>query len=152
VPLALAVSFAGGQGAALCGFLLSRYLARDLLADRIPPKLRSYEARLSNNAFRTVVVMRLLFYLLPPVNWMLGLTRMHVVKYAAGTLLGSAPGTFLLVLLGCSLVSWILSLPPPVLAALAAVALVTFLCLAFRRRRAALHRADERVRQQRRDS
>ena len=92
-------AFAYGWVASLIGatstFLLVRYVARDYFqrALRGPlVRLRALDERLERNGFWTVLVLRLVLFLAPPLNWALGATRVRVPHYVAGTALGVVPG------------------------------------------------------------
>ncbi len=121
---AILMSLAGGMGASLVGFWISRYIARDSLYPKIPPKLMQYEKRMETHGFSTVIVLRLMFFLFPPVNWMLGISQIRVRSFLAGTLLGCIPGTIVFVKTGDGLPGFLLSQPPHIIAALVVAFLV----------------------------
>jgi uncharacterized membrane protein YdjX (TVP38/TMEM64 family) len=100
LPIALAVSLCGGLGASVVGFFLSRYCLRETVEPRIPEKIARYEHRLETHGFSTVLVLRLLFYLFPPINWMLGISAIPLPVFTAATLLGIIPGTVAYTLTG----------------------------------------------------
>jgi uncharacterized membrane protein YdjX (TVP38/TMEM64 family) len=92
-------AFAYGWIASLVGttstFLIVRYLARDYFQERLAHRfhgLRALDERLVRNGFSTVLSLRLLLFLAPPLNWALGATRVRVGHYVAGTALGVIPG------------------------------------------------------------
>lgn len=109
--IALGVGIAGGMGASMVGFWVARYWVRETVTPRIPPRLQRYEHRMESHPLRTVLVMRLVFHLFPPINWMLGISRIPLRTFAAGTLLGMLPGTLLYLLAGKGLVGVLLELP-----------------------------------------
>jgi uncharacterized membrane protein YdjX (TVP38/TMEM64 family) len=92
-------AFAYGWAASLIGatatFLLVRYVARDrfqaALGGRLA-RLRALDDRLERHGFRTVLVLRLVLFLAPPLNWALGATRVPAAQYVAATALGVVPG------------------------------------------------------------
>jgi uncharacterized membrane protein YdjX (TVP38/TMEM64 family) len=93
------LAFAYGWVAALVGttatFLLVRYFARDAFQRTLTGRfgrLQALDERLARNGFVTVLVLRLLLCLAPPLNWTLGATRVGVQQYVAGTALGVVPG------------------------------------------------------------
>ena len=108
-PMAFAVSLCGGLGAALFGFWLSRHMGRDFLSRHIPKHLHRFDTRLRQNAFTTVIVLRLMFFLMPPVNWLLGLSRLRSGTFIAGTVIGALPGTIFFTFVGHTLVDWLLA-------------------------------------------
>ncbi|MGA0333648.1 MAG: TVP38/TMEM64 family protein [Kiritimatiellia bacterium] len=112
VPLAFVYSMIGGLGASLLGFCLTRYGLRERVAPRIPAKIRRFESRLETHAFSTVLVMRLLFYLFPPLNWMLGLSEISLRTYLAATFLGMLPATALYVWAGEGIFGFLLQRSP----------------------------------------
>lgn len=104
-------AYAGGMGAAVIGFLGSRYALRSVVTPRIPPRLLAFERRLETHALGTVVGMRLLFYLFPPVNWMLGISRIPLGVFVVGTAAGMLPGTVMYLLAGKGLLGLLLERP-----------------------------------------
>src|SRR5262249_61071298 len=82
--------------------LLVRYRApagaQRALPDRLP-RLRALDARLQRHGLVTVVVLRLLLFLAPPLNWALGASRVATADYILGTALGIVPGIGLTVYL-----------------------------------------------------
>src|SRR5262249_3388308 len=82
--------------------LLVRYTAQAwvqrALRDRLP-RLRALDDRLARHGVVTVVVLRLLLFLAPPLNWALGASRVGTADYVLGTALGIVPGIGLTVYL-----------------------------------------------------
>lgn len=110
-PTALSISLSGGIATAVLGFLMSRHVARDFCALHIPRRLRKYNDGVEKHGFKTTVVLRLLFFLFPPVNWMLGISRVRLRDYALGTALGSIPSMLVYTLIGHDWIPWILEEP-----------------------------------------
>jgi phospholipase D1/2 len=83
-------------------FLLVRYTAQAwaqrALRERFP-RLRALDDRLERHGVATVVLLRLLLFLAPPLNWALGASRVRVRDYVLGTALGVLPGIGLTVFL-----------------------------------------------------
>jgi len=83
-------------------FLLVRYAAQAwvqrAMHDRLP-RLRALDDRLERHGVVTVLVLRLLLFLAPPLNWALGASRVRTADYVLGTALGIVPGTGLTVYL-----------------------------------------------------
>ncbi len=109
--IALGVGMLGGMGASMVGFWVARYWVRETVTPRIPPRLLRYEHRMETHPLRTILIMRLLFYLFPPINWMLGISRIPLRTFVIGTFLGMLPGTLLYLLAGKGLVGVLLELP-----------------------------------------
>jgi uncharacterized membrane protein YdjX (TVP38/TMEM64 family) len=124
VPEALVITLTGGFGASAVGFFLSRYGLRETLEPRIPQKIARYEHRLETHGFSTVLVLRLLFYLFPPINWMLGISGIPAPVFFGATLLGILPGTLVYVLTGKGVLAFLKSLGPVQFAALLVLAAV----------------------------
>lgn len=112
LPIALGVSLSGGLGASVVGFFLSRYCLRETVEPRIPEKIARYEHRLETHGFSTVLVLRLLFYLFPPINWMLGISAIPLRIFVAATLLGMIPGTVAYTLTGKGALAFVKELGP----------------------------------------
>lgn len=93
-PVAICVSIVGGLGATCLGFFLARYVFRETVTPKIPPKILRFERRLERHAFSTVLLLRLLFYLFPPINWMLGISHIRPSTFLSATFLGMLPATF----------------------------------------------------------
>jgi uncharacterized membrane protein YdjX (TVP38/TMEM64 family) len=102
------------MGASAVGFAFARFVARDWVAARLPKRLRAYDERLARSGLRTVIVLRLVFFLLPASHWLLGLSQVRFGEYMLGTLVGALPGIVLMTYLGGGLVAWLLEQPPPV--------------------------------------
>ena len=84
-------------------FLIARYLARDAVAARLEnrPKLKAIDAAVDEEGWKVVALLRL-SPLVPfgLQNYLFGITRVGFWPYAAATLGGIVPGTFLYVALG----------------------------------------------------
>ncbi|MFW5418774.1 TVP38/TMEM64 family protein [Nocardiopsis sp. CNT-189] len=100
--LGVPVALAGGVAAALVQFWLSRFLARDFVAARLPrPAAERLDRLAERHGLLAVVQLRLLPVLpFSAVNHGLGLTSLGAVPFAVGTAVGGLPATAALVLLG----------------------------------------------------
>lgn len=81
-------------------------------------RLRAIDDRLAERGFVTVLVLRLVLCLAPPLNWALGATRVRWRDYTLGTALGVTPGLGLGAYLGDAVTaagSWTALLTPQVL-------------------------------------
>jgi uncharacterized membrane protein YdjX (TVP38/TMEM64 family) len=90
-PVAFALSMAGTMAASVVGFAFARFVARDWLAPRVPAWLRRYDAALEAHGFRTVFLLRLLFWMPQALHTFLGLSRVSFATHFWGSLLGYAP-------------------------------------------------------------
>lgn len=89
-------------------FLLMRYFARDALQRSLISRfarLRRFDERLERHGFVTMLVLRLLLFLAPPLNWAVGATRVRVHHYVGGTALGVIPGIAVIVFFADSIAS-----------------------------------------------
>jgi uncharacterized membrane protein YdjX (TVP38/TMEM64 family) len=76
-------------------FVIVRYFARDYVQRGMSARfarLRALDERLERNGFVTVLVLRLVLFMAPPLNWALGASRVRLVHYVGGTALGVVPG------------------------------------------------------------
>jgi uncharacterized membrane protein YdjX (TVP38/TMEM64 family) len=89
----------GVSGGAVC-FLLARYLFRDLVQRSLVKRfgsLQRLDAHLERHGFRTIVALRLVLFLAPPMNWAIGTTKVRFVHYVGGSIVGVIPGLALTV-------------------------------------------------------
>lgn len=110
LPVAFGIGICGGLGASAIGFLLSRFCIRETLAPNIPEKIAVYEHRLERHGFSTVLILRLLFYLFPPISWMLGISAIPFSTFLAATLLGILPWTAVYVWTGRGILGFLATL------------------------------------------
>jgi uncharacterized membrane protein YdjX (TVP38/TMEM64 family) len=81
----------GASGA----FFIGRKLGRDFAASLIGDKLRKYDDAIERNGFATVLYLRLVYFPFTPMNFGMGLTKVHFWDYFFGTGLGIIVGTFI---------------------------------------------------------
>ncbi len=105
--LALPLSWTGSMLSAIVAFLTSRTLARDLIAARIPPRLRRWDDALEHRGFRTVLILRLVFFTTFLVQLMYGLTSVRWRDYLLGTALGNLPLIILEIAFADRVLAWI---------------------------------------------
>jgi uncharacterized membrane protein YdjX (TVP38/TMEM64 family) len=91
----------------LISFAGARFVAREWVQKRLPKRIRRFDDRLQTHGFRTVFLLRLIFYTAPTVQWALGVSRVSVAPFLAGTALGVAPFTLMTTLLGVRAAAWI---------------------------------------------
>ena len=87
------LSLTGGMIASCVGFVLARWLARDWVLERLPQRFRTWEFRLAEHGFGATVGLRLLTGYTPAADWLLGVSRVTVPAFLAGTLIGLIPTT-----------------------------------------------------------
>lgn len=123
LPQAVLLSWLGSILAGVVGFGFARFLARDWVEARLPPRLRDVDARISRRPLTTVILVRLTLFLFPPAHWALGLTRVGFGPFLLGTAIGFLPGITLLTVGGRAAWLWLRDEPLALLVALAALAL-----------------------------
>ena len=76
-------------------FFIGRTLGREFAASLIGDKLKKYDDAIERNGFATVLYLRLVYFPFTPMNFGMGLTKVHFRDYFAGTGLGIIVGTFI---------------------------------------------------------
>lgn len=107
---AFVLGWTGTIGSGLTSYGFARFVARDWVQRRIPQRFRDYDRRLEERTFRTVLVLRLLFFTLHPVQMMLGVSRVRFWPFLAASALGFIPGVLLDVVVGRGLLPWLYEL------------------------------------------
>ena len=110
-PVAIAVSWVGNMGSSYLGFAFARWVARDWVKARIPPRMHVFDARLAEGGLTPIVGLRLVFGQLPPADWLLGVTRVGTPTFLLGTGIGIIPGAVVAVVAGGGLIRFLLNLP-----------------------------------------
>lgn len=81
------------------GTSLTFFIARFFLCDTVSKMeirgVRGLNEKITRRGFLTVFLLRLVFFLMPPVNWVLGVTGVKYRDYLLGTILGVSPGVIL---------------------------------------------------------
>jgi len=90
-PIAFALSLAGALGASSLGFGFARYVARDWVAARIPPRFRRFDEKIAQRAFSTVFVVRLIFWGNPLWHLFFGISRLTFRDYIFATTVAYVP-------------------------------------------------------------
>ena len=134
---AFVLSWAGTVAASIAAFAFARFVARGWVQRRLPPGIRRLDERLALRGLRTVLLLRLLFYTAPTLQFALGVSRVRLGPFLAGTVLGVVPFTALMTLLGVQINAWLAAHPmstwpwdrfgPLILATLAAILMSAFL-------------------------
>jgi uncharacterized membrane protein YdjX (TVP38/TMEM64 family) len=138
-PIAFALSMAGTMAASVIGFSFARFVARDWIAERIPERFRRYDEALARNAFLTVAVLRLIFWMPQMLHAFFGVSKVRFSTHLWGSLVGYAPPLLLVSYLGASMFDASGRMQPaawPILAGLGVASLVVAaLARAYERRR-----------------
>ena len=85
----------GAMVGASIAFFIGRTLGRDLAASLIGNRLRKYDDAIERNGFAAVLYLRLVYFPFTPMNFGMGLTKVHFGDYFFGTGLGIIVGTFI---------------------------------------------------------
>ncbi len=85
----------GAMIGASMAFLIGRTLGRDFAASLIGDRLRKYDDAIERNGFAAVLYLRLVYFPFTPMNFGMGLTKVHFGDYIFGTGLGIIVGTFI---------------------------------------------------------
>lgn len=136
---AFALSWAGAMAASITAFGFARFVARGWVQRRLPPGVRRLDERLESRGLRTVFLLRLLFYTAPTLQFALGVSRVRLGSFVAGTFIGVVPFTALMTLLGAQLNAWLAAHPistwpwnrygPLILATIVALLMATFVLI-----------------------
>ncbi len=99
-PVAFALSMTGTMAASVVGFSFARFVARDWLSPRIPPRFRRYDEALGRRAFVTVFVLRFVFWMPPLLHAFFGVSKVRASTHFWGSLAGYVVPLFLVSFFG----------------------------------------------------
>ena len=85
----------GAMLGASAAFYIGRTLGREFAASLIGDRLKKYDDAIERNGFATVLYLRLVYFPFTPMNFGMGLTKVHFWDYFFGTGLGIIVGTFI---------------------------------------------------------
>jgi uncharacterized membrane protein YdjX (TVP38/TMEM64 family) len=114
-------------------YYVGRYFGEGLLKEGEGESLiQRYAARMRNNSFETVMIMRFIFLPYDAVSYLAGFLRISYWPFILATALGSIPGTIAFIGFGSSIESFDGSLPQlnPVTLAFSVVIFITSIALA----------------------
>jgi phospholipase D1/2 len=89
-----ALGWIGSTAGSTCSFLLARYFLREALQRTVASRFKRIQAlneRLECRGFQTVLALRLMLFMAPPLNWAIGATRVRLRHYVLGSALGVVP-------------------------------------------------------------
>ena len=139
---AFVLSMTGTMAASVIGFSFARFVAKDWVSARIPARLRKYDEALERNAFRTVVLLRLIFWMPQVLHGFLGVSKVRFSTHFWGSLLGYIPPLLMVSYFGSQMFDATGKMQPrawPILGAMLAVSLVIVtLTRVYERRRSRL--------------
>ena len=85
----------GAMIGASAAFWIGRTLGREFAASLTGDRLKKYDDAIERNGFATVLYLRLVYFPFTPMNFGMGLTKVHFWDYVFGTGLGIIVGTFI---------------------------------------------------------
>ncbi|MCP4629597.1 MAG: TVP38/TMEM64 family protein [bacterium] len=85
----------GAMAGASIAFWIGRTLGREFSSSLIGDKLKKYDDAIERNGFATVLYLRLVYFPFTPMNFGMGLTKVHFRDYFLGTGLGIIVGIFI---------------------------------------------------------
>ena len=97
---AFALSMIGTMGASVVGFSFARFIARDWIAARIPARFRRYDEALERHAFRTVFLLRLIFWMPQVLHIFFGVSKVRFWTHVWASFLGYIPPLLVISYLG----------------------------------------------------
>ena len=103
---AMVWSWLGCMACALTSFFFGRFMAREWVQENLPEKFRRYEDRLERHTFKTVLVLRLLFFTTPMLQFFYGAVRLRFWPWLAATAIGFVPTVVVVVLLSDQVIAW----------------------------------------------
>ncbi|MEO6574919.1 MAG: VTT domain-containing protein [Polyangiaceae bacterium] len=141
--IAAGLSMIGATLASVNGFAFARYLGRDWVEKKLPPKLRKYDERLAERGFATVFVLRAVFWTAPGLHLLFGISRVSFWTHVAASVLAYVPLVLLISFYGDCVFAKLRAQPPERLVAgvavlAVAVALGSIVSRSRERRRPAL--------------
>ncbi len=101
------IGWFGTIGSGVTSYVFARFVARDWVQRRMPKRLHKFDRGLEEHGLRTVVVLRVLFFTTHPVQMMLGASRVRFWPFLIGSAIGFVPGVLLDVVIGRSVLTWI---------------------------------------------
>lgn len=95
VYLGFVYVWVGAMVGATAAFSIGRYLGREFAASLVGDKLKKHDDGIERHGFATVLYLRLVYFPFTPMNFGMGLTKVHFRDYFFGTGLGIIVGTFI---------------------------------------------------------
>lgn len=136
-PIAFGLSMTGTMAASVVGFSFTRFVARDWVAGMVPARYRKYDDALARRAFLTVFLLRLVFWMPPPLHMFFGVSKVRFWTHFWGSLAGYVLPLFLVSFFGQRLFDAVRRAPLSVWFGTGALVAVTAVVLVLRERRAA---------------
>jgi uncharacterized membrane protein YdjX (TVP38/TMEM64 family) len=102
--VALGLSWTGTVAAGCVAFAFARFVGHQWVQRRLPRRLHGYDEALATHGFRTVLLLRLMFFTFGPMQLMLGVSKVRFGPFVLGTALGVLPMITAETLLGANIV------------------------------------------------
>jgi len=129
-PIAFALSMTGALTASSAGFAFARFVAREAVERRLPPRFLKYDKRLETHGFSTVFVLRVLFLMSPILHGLFGVSKVPFKTHLASSAAAYAVPIFLICYFGERAIEYLEHAPPAhyavALLVVVKLALVTF--------------------------
>jgi uncharacterized membrane protein YdjX (TVP38/TMEM64 family) len=135
-PVAFALSMTGSMAATVVGFSFARFVARDWLAPKIPARFAKYEDALAARGFKTVFLLRLVFWMQPLLHAFFGVSKVPFRAHFWGSFAGYLVPVFLVSYFGEQLFTTLRNAPAAVWIGIVFAALVVATATWHRSRRA----------------
>ncbi len=144
-PVAFALNMVGTLAASVVGFVFARFVARDWVSKRIPRRYRKYDDRLARHAFTTVFLLRLVFWMAPPLHAFFGVSKVSFATHFWASLAGYLLPMLLVSLFGERIFERVLAAPRELWIGLGVAVPIVVLAIWLLRRRS--RRRDEEAAQ-----
>ena len=126
-PVAFTLSMIGTMSASIVGFSVARFLARDWIAARIPARFRKYDDALERRGFRTVLLLRVVFWMPPVLHAFFGVSKVPFWTHFWGSFFGYIAPLLLVSYLGARIIDAHGRLGPQALPAIGALVAASLL-------------------------
>ena len=94
-PQAFLLTLLGVNIGVISTFLVARYFLRDYFAPKLEQgRWQRFTRHLETNGITTMIFLRLVLWMFPPMNWTIGATNIKIRDYIIGSLIGLAPIIF----------------------------------------------------------
>ena len=103
-PVAFVLSMIGTMAASVVGFSVARFVARDWIAARVPARFRKYDDDLERRGFRTVLVLRVVFWMPPLLHAFFGVSKVPFWTHFWGSFVGYLAPLLLVSYLGARII------------------------------------------------
>ncbi|MFO0554885.1 MAG: VTT domain-containing protein [Polyangiaceae bacterium] len=110
-PIAYGLSLGGAVLASTTGFAFARFVARDWISTKLPPRLKKYDAKIEKNGFLMAAFLRLVFLMHPLLHALFGVSRVRFLPYIAGCTLGYIPGIAIATWASDGAITWLKGQP-----------------------------------------